>query len=260
MFIIFLSLSNSVLADSSLSYKVKPSDSRTYKITKDQLPGKNKPSSFQQTFQDGTSSNVSIQEGLIFTVTICYIIGSGVNDTVYTKATINGKTSSCIFSYEPLANLQNYPIFSPLDSILSPYTSPVIPVTNNLTYYQNLAPKTTYAPVFPTDSVYITTFTLHGNNLLKKVAGNTSQCFQTYCGRDSNLKINLNIEINIDVQTGWYTNVSALETFTNGTIYSQFEATQITNNSGSGLPGFEIPSVLSIIIAVPIVLIKRKRN
>ena len=65
-------------------------------------------------------------------------------------------------------------------------------------------------------------------------------------------------EASFNIKTGWLTKVFYETKFTNGTVYSTIEMV----SSGSGLPGFEVTSVLVFFgIVVPVIVLqKRKRN
>lgn len=261
LIIILLSLSSSVIADSRLSYKVKSGDNHTYEITKDYSTSNIKPVIFQETWQDGTKSNLTIAEGLVFTSTVCYVIGSDKNASVYTKTTINGKTSACIQSFNNFDYYQSHYIYGQLSNLFNPNNLPIIPITNNLSYYQ-YSGSTNIITTTPYLSIVATSYTINGNNLLVKTTGNTTPCFGNLCDSSSYKTLNLKTEININLSSGWYTNLSSTETFTNGSIYSEYKVIQFntgTSNS-SNLPGFGISALgMGFVIIIPFIIFKRKK-
>ena len=212
---------------------IKKGDKNTYTFSKFLLNGN---SEYQEnvTWNDQSSSNITIKKGISITLEICNVTSDPTNlgaQTVFAKSSWNGKTTPChaisnvyIFLYLPYGNIFNLRYYE------STFVSPV----QNVSYYQQYVNQDTSNSTRLNGDIYSISYRNP---------------------RDSpNIKNLVNVSTNI--KTGWLTDFK-FETIVNGTTISDIEFSLGSKSS----PGFEFNSVLMVLsISAPIALVLRKKG
>lgn len=220
MVIMIFSLSTVANATTTFSYAVKANDKQNYTFTTvNDLGKKQMYSNF--TWNDGTVENVTIKEGSTFTVTICNITGTGVNQEVFGKMTLNGKTTTC-----DVVSTNN----NTIDSTSGFSYQLLNKVASDSSYYKDLA----------------------NSNSSYKLNGDTF----TYTNKTSFL-IDLESTISMNIKTGWITELNMTAFL--GSI--QILSFVITASSSGSSPGFELTTTIGLfVIMAPVVLVYRKKR
>lgn len=211
------------------SYNVKPGASMNYTYTGEYYKGKDQTYA-TMTWNDGTSSNVTLKAGTSFTITVCNITSnrsvSFLGQALYLKETFGNKTTSCGLSQD---------VFGAL------YVKYV-----NETYYTDLSKEAT-----PNNIHYL----LNGNNF-------------TYERYITNGTFYINVTESWDLTTGWLTQIAGSSNYSNGTIVSSYAITATTLLSSTSTlkltktsPSFEFYQTVAVFVLVTtFVLTYRKRK
>ena len=213
------SLSTMVNASTTLSYKVKAGDKQSYKLEKFNFLGITQSYS-NITWNDGTTENVTIKQGMTFSVTVCSLEGTGDNQVVMGSMTLNGKTTDCT-SVDASANSTSDTEFN---------FALVNKVADNSSYYQAFVDQNS------------TMYSLNGDIFTNK--STTTFLFD------------ITTEISINIKTGWTTK----ESVTIGASGTELGSMVIAATSGSAPGFEFSTTIGLFAILVPVVLVYRKRK